>query len=333
MLERLKGQQRAKHILKGFIEKQRIPSSLMFVGRDGIGKKTAALYFAMALNCKTKPMKGCGQCSICRRIESCIHPDVVIIDGTRAIGIEEVRGVQRKLHFRPVEGEKNVIIIDGAENMTPPASNALLKTLEEPPSHSVIILITSSPYSLPMTVISRCYRVPFEPLQESEILEILMERNVMDREKAMVISTICGGSVAEALEAEGCVGLKEAEGILSMLVSLKGANTERIAEYARQLGSRDETFLNRLFSIVRCFLLDGLKYKIDCLDYIKYRNFKERIMEFTSDLRIDELLYLIERTGRYQRILDFHPNRPLLMELYLHEIKGIYLKKETDEAV
>ncbi len=326
MLDRLKGQKKAKLILNSFIERNRIPSSMIFTGMEGVGKRTAALYFAMALNCFVEVGKGCGQCSACRRIEKGAHPDVFIIEGLHGIGIEEIRGIQKKLHFRPVEGMKNVIIIDRADNMTHPACNALLKTLEEPPSHSVIILITSSPHSLPATVVSRCYRVPFEPLGEREIFEILTENYGIDKEKAMVISTICDGSIGRALEREGFLSIDETERILSILISLRKATIEEIGGYARELGKRDDLYLDCFFNLIRNFLLDGLKYKIDSLDNIKYKGLKQGIEEFLNGAPIDDILLLIGKTGRYQRILPLHPNKPLLMELYLHEIRGIFLR-------
>lgn len=334
MLDRLKGQEKAKHILKGFIEKGRIPSSMIFVGREGVGKKTAALYFAMALNCNIEKGVGCGECSSCKRTGSGMHPDVVVISGTQSIGIDEVRRIQRKLCFQPAEGMRNVIIIDNAENLTPPASNALLKTLEEPPSHSVIILITSSPYSLPVTVISRCYRVPFEALSERDIYEILTEIYGIEEGKAKLLSTICDGSVGQAIESEGFISREEVEKILSMFISLRGATIEEIAGHAREFGRRDDLYLNQFFNLARNFLLDGLKYKIECQGYIKYKVFKERIMEFLRDLSTDDILSLIGITGRFQRTLAHHPNKTLLMELYFHEIKGLYLRlRGTDEVI
>ncbi|MEW6002003.1 MAG: DNA polymerase III subunit delta' [Nitrospirota bacterium] len=170
------GQEKAVNILLKTIKRGRIPSSYLFAGESGIGKKFTALNLAKALNCLNPPSppfsKGgtggfdsCDECPSCKKIEARVHPDLLIIlpEGGQ-IRIEEIRAVDDMLSFKPFEGRYKVVLIDEADTMNIYAANAFLKTLEEPPKESLIILISSKPDRLPDTIRSRCSKVNFTPL-------------------------------------------------------------------------------------------------------------------------------------------------------------------------
>ena len=180
------GQEKAVYILLRTIQRGRIPSSYLFAGESGIGKKFTALNLAKALNCQSReqraestpsltlPPRGggqrwggdcCDECSSCKKIDSGIHPDFLLISPEGGqIRIEEIRAIDDMLSFKPFEGRLKVVIVDDADTMNPYAANAFLKTLEEPPTDSLIILISSNPDRLPDTIRSRCSRVNFTPL-------------------------------------------------------------------------------------------------------------------------------------------------------------------------
>lgn len=186
------GQDRAVTILLRTIQRGRIPSSYLFAGEPGIGKKFTAINLAKALNClKTvnshqssvishkdnkenyerlsttdnRLIDCCDECPSCKKIDSGSHPDFLLISPKSGlIRIEEIRAIDDALSFKPFEGRKKVVITDEADTMNPYAANAFLKTLEEPPEDSLIILISSSPDRLPDTIRSRCSRINFTPL-------------------------------------------------------------------------------------------------------------------------------------------------------------------------
>ncbi|HMB79400.1 MAG TPA: DNA polymerase III subunit, partial [Vicinamibacterales bacterium] len=148
-----------------------LPPSLLFAGPAGVGKHLAALAVAQALNClDVKQLAGsgfkvpgsgvdaCGVCPACTRIARGVHPDVLFVSpgDSGAIKIDQVRDIVDRAQYRPFEGRRRVVIIDDADALAPPAQNALLKTLEEPPPSSVFILVTSRPDVLLPTVLSRC---------------------------------------------------------------------------------------------------------------------------------------------------------------------------------
>lgn len=138
----------------------------MLSGDSGIGKRLAALNFAKALNCQTPvDSDACDHCVSCRKIEGEIHPDVTtLLPENDELKIETIRRAEEILSLRPYEGKKKVLIVDDADKMNISAANAFLKTLEEPPDDSIIVLVSASPDRLPDTIRSRCMHVRFRPL-------------------------------------------------------------------------------------------------------------------------------------------------------------------------
>jgi DNA polymerase-3 subunit delta' len=155
-------------------------------GPRSIGKRTVAIRLAQTLNCldPKRPSGGCGTCSNCVKIERGIHPDVRVVERDVAnktkIEIEVIRDMQRDLALRPLEGRTRVVIIDDAADLSDVAQDALLKTLEEPPKHAVLLLITLSPESLFETVRSRLQPLQLRSVAASEIAAGLRERGIKD---------------------------------------------------------------------------------------------------------------------------------------------------------
>ncbi len=194
------GQDKAVNILLKTIKRGRIPSAYLFAGESGIGKRFTAINFAKVLNCLTPPSppltKGgteggypltkerlewegnsddaCDECPSCKKIDSGIHPDVVLISPENGqIRIDEIRAIDEILSLKAFEGRYKIVIVDDAETMNLYAANAFLKTIEEPPPDSLIILITSSPDILPETIRSRCSRINFTPLSNGDCKDVI----------------------------------------------------------------------------------------------------------------------------------------------------------------
>lgn len=193
-------------LLRKSVAARRVPQSLIFAGPDGVGKRAVAVALAQAINCP-HPQDGdaCGTCSACRRIAKGQHADVVLLDqgGEASIKIQALRErVLDQVGYRPFEGAKRVFIIDPADEMTEQAQDALLKTLEEPPSSAILILVTAYPDTLLSTIRSRCRRVRFGGLSEREVERILVEREKVDVASARRRSAASQGSVGRALTIE-----------------------------------------------------------------------------------------------------------------------------------
>lgn len=199
-LNEIKAQTNALKYLTGSLSRGRIASSYLFSGPEGVGKALCAKAFVKTLMC---PEGGCGSCPVCRRIEGLQHPDLTWIkpEKNKAIRIEEVRQVKEALSLKPYEAPFSVCVMEDAHMMTQEASNALLKVLEEPPSASLMILVTSKKELLLETVLSRCSEVRFAHLPVEETKDIILEKAEGVREEtAYFLAYFSQGSPGKALE-------------------------------------------------------------------------------------------------------------------------------------
>ena len=204
------GHQRLVSLLSRAIARDTLPPSLLLAGPAGVGKRRIATALAAAVNCLQPRQSAeferdaCGECASCRRIGRGVHPDVILIEpgDSGTIKIEQVRDVIDRAGYRPFEGRRRVVIIDEADAMVPQAQNALLKTLEEPPSASIFILVSSLPDSLLPTVRSRCPRLRVGPLAVGEIAEILVRDHRYAEGDARAAAADADGSVGRALSSE-----------------------------------------------------------------------------------------------------------------------------------
>jgi DNA polymerase-3 subunit delta' len=218
MFSRLIGNQRAQETLRRMLAGGRVPGALLFAGVEGVGKKRFAVELAKALNCRTpEGVEACDRCATCQRIEKFSpppddkdayekviwseHADVgFVLPRNRLIVVHAVRDLERESNFRPFEGRARVFIIEEADKLNESASNALLKTLEEPHPTSHQILITSRPASLLPTIRSRCQTIRFAPLAASEIEQYLVRQKKRSGEEARLAALLSRGSLADALE-------------------------------------------------------------------------------------------------------------------------------------
>ncbi|MBN1622008.1 MAG: DNA polymerase III subunit gamma/tau [Endomicrobiales bacterium] len=199
------GQSHVSKTLKNAILENRVAHAYLFSGPRGVGKTTTARILAKALNCKQGPTaKPCDKCPNCQEIINGSSVDVLEIDGASNRGIDEIRALRENVKFAPASGKYKVYIIDEAHQITDAAFNALLKTLEEPPSHVIFILATTDPQKIPITILSRCQRYRFRLLSSKEIMTTLekiskTEKFEIDHEALQIITETSGGSLRDAL--------------------------------------------------------------------------------------------------------------------------------------
>ncbi len=180
--EELAGQDLIKTALSRAAAENRVAPGYLLAGTRGVGKTTIARIFAKALNCEHSPCaEPCNECSACRRIAQGTHPDVIEMDGASNNKVEDARELKEKVGFAPMEGRYKIFIIDEAHMLTNQAFNALLKTLEEPPSYVVFIFATTEIHKFPPTILSRCQVFTFSHLQEETLIAHLCK--VLDSEK------------------------------------------------------------------------------------------------------------------------------------------------------
>lgn len=238
-------------LLRQAVARNRVPQSLLFAGPEGVGKRAIALALAQAVNCPERAARGpkktagddaCGVCATCQRIARGIHSDVVVVDkGDEAsikIGVVRERVLQA-VNYRPFEAARRVFIIDPADEMGLEAQDALLKTLEEPPSAAILILITAYPDTLLPTVQSRCRRLRFGPLSESDVARVLVERAGVDQAKARACAAVSAGSVGRALAAEGGQLDEDRDAAFALVTAARGARLTDRLKAAAALAKHD----------------------------------------------------------------------------------------------
>ncbi|WP_425146565.1 DNA polymerase III subunit gamma/tau [Deinococcus sp.] len=163
------GQEHVKDVLKAALEQGRIGHAYLFSGPRGVGKTTTARLIAMTANCTTPGVKPCGECESCLSVRAGSHPDVLEIDAASNNSVDDVRELREKVSLSAMRGGKKIYILDEAHMMSRAAFNALLKTLEEPPSHVIFILATTEPEKIIPTILSRCQHYRFRRLTAQEV--------------------------------------------------------------------------------------------------------------------------------------------------------------------
>ncbi len=195
------GNRRVVEILRRAVHRGRLPHALIFAGPSGVGKRTLALLLAQYLNClQPTNDEACNNCTACRKIMASTHPDVRIIERDGAyIKIDQLRNLINEVAFQPFEGRYRVAILEGAEQMRVEAANCLLKTLEEPASRSILILVTPKPYLLLNTIHSRARMLQFGLIEEAEIEAYLAGRVSRSPQDAHLAAVLSNGSLGAAL--------------------------------------------------------------------------------------------------------------------------------------
>ena len=198
------GHSMAIHRLQNAIRTGKVVQSYLFVGNEGIGKRWAAVQFSKALNCLNNPVESgdaCDQCVSCRKIDEGVHPDLLLLEPeNQAIKVDQVRQMQKVLAYKPYEGRRRVCIIAAADRMAPHMSNILLKTLEEPPLHTVIVLLARHPRLMLPTILSRCQLIRFHPLPVTLVSQWLSQQHGLDEKEAHLLAGLSEGSPGKSLE-------------------------------------------------------------------------------------------------------------------------------------
>ncbi len=308
------------------IAEQKFPHAVIFSGAEGIGKRLAAEICAAALLCDNQlDGEPCGTCENCRLVAAGNHPDFYVVAAeatktTRNIKIGQIRAMQSEAALRPINSARRVMIIDGAELMNTAAANCLLKTIEEPPSQTIFILLTANRSSLLMTIRSRCMTVNFDKLTAGQIRDALISRGV-EISEAERLSVVADGSFGRALTLKDSGGIQLREEALDTLekISRGQFNVENIFGKGAQIAewSRDKfaDFLIHMQKILRdiCFAEIMEPFNPDLVPRLREIKIPERKISAAIEIGVE-----------YHRRLKSNANLRLLAEAYLFELKKIF---------
>jgi DNA polymerase III subunit gamma/tau len=257
--EEVVGQQHIVVTLQNAIKTNKLSHAYLFSGPRGTGKTTVAKILGKAINCLSQESKPCEVCASCQSINKGNHPDIIEIDAASNNGVDEIRELIDKVKYAPLELKMKVYIIDEVHMLTTGAFNALLKTLEEPPSHVMFILATTEPHKVIPTIISRCQRFDFTKVSMFEIQDRL--------DKILIEETITAEKGVTRLIAQlADGGLRDALSILEQVIAFSGKNIK----------------MNDVYQV---YGLTTTQEKIDLLKVISLRQVKE-ILDFLKEVTI-----------------------------------------------
>ena len=289
MFDEIIGNEQIKEEFIKVIEEDKVSHSYMFVGIEGIGKQMMAKSFAKMILCTNETEKGCNYCKSCIEFNSNNHPDFLYMkpDGN-SIKIEQIRYLQRKIQEKPIISNKKVYIINDADKMTTEAQNCLLKTLEEPPEYSTIILIGSNENAFLNTIKSRCMMISFGPI-ETEYIKQYMEKTYEMTNISQNMLEAFQGSIGKAIILKD--KKEQYEKIETVIENLNKKNIIDILKLSEEIYQSKDEIMN-ILEYMNIILLKLAKENIqyaNCIDIVE--NTKKRLNQNANyDMSIDNMI-------------------------------------------
>ena len=306
--------------LRALAGAQRLPHALLFCGMEGVGKRRTARVLARTLLCTRGGDAPCGCCDACRTMAAGVHPDYFEVvpevrgKGAAMIRTEAVRDILIAASGAPVQAQRRIILIDGAETMNETAANRLLKTLEEPSGEVLFILVTHAYDAVLPTIRSRAVRIAFGALPRVEIAAALMERGVED---AAALAALADGSLgrAYALADEGLALRDEA---LDLLAQLRTLGIEDLWVRAAEIGARPHAERTAWIGFLQMALRDLLILHEDgAASELYHIDRRAELTALLTQLTRADLFALMEETRQLTRRFAANVNPALQVEAFL----------------
>jgi len=319
----LLGHETAIQFLKIHSQPENIRHAYLITGAEGVGRETLALAFVKALNCANPPSKGdfCGNCQPCRQIEARAFPDLAILrvaEGARELKIEQVRAMQQSLALAPYQSKYRVVLIPDFQRATLGASNALLKSLEEPPSRAILILTADARENLLETIASRCELVRLRPMRIEDLAKELQKSHGSSETESRIIAQLAGGRVGTALNYLRDEDLREKyNNALDQLEETLGLNLRGRLKYVEKLqkakGQARETYsflIATWLTFWRDVLICSEAGKVPLVNLEK----EELIRHTAAGLNLQQVAGILQRHEEALTMLDQYVNSRLILE-------------------
>ena len=321
------GQEKPKQIIKNAIQNNSLAHAYLFYGQESIGKKLVAFELAKALNC-TSPSdrEACNECPSCEKIANNTHPDYFYIEPTKStptareatIKVEVIRELQRKLNFQPYLGKVKVAVIDDADLMNLQAANSFLKTLEEPPTSTILILISSHPFKLLPTILSRCQTILFQPLSPESIKKILQEKikneDIIDQNNIEFRTLRSKGNVNKALreDIEEIANLRNE--ILTLLETVSFQRMDVVFSHSKSWAKQVDQWEN-IFNELMELLRDLAFFRSGCSDsHIFNRDIAKTLKPLATKRNLNSWIEMFNSVHNTQKALAGNANAQLFFE-------------------
>lgn len=320
IFKELLGQEKAKSLLFRARQQERLGHAYLFRGPAGVGKKRAATTFAATLNCsRGDPADACGLCPSCLKIASGNHPDFLTIaaDGS-SIKIQQIRELKKALSYPPFEAAHRVVLLADIQRMGREAANSLLKTLEEPPARTILVLTVEEADNTLATIRSRCQIVPFYPLTMAQIIAILQNKAPdLDREAAKTIAALAEGSPGLALQLAGQEMTSFRHDLITALAELPPEQPETIRSvlHLAETAAAFKEELPRLLSFLSLWLRDLLLFNLGQESKVVNLDLMPLLAKTPKKWSPEQIMARLDNIGRAERQLARNCNRGLVCEV------------------
>lgn len=325
--ERIVGHARPKAILRSAIVTGRVAHAYLFHGEAHIGKFAMAMAFAKADLCSTALSSRaaslcCHHCSSCHAVDAGSHPDVYTIqpDGT-PIKIEQIRELKNAISYKPLLGSRKWFIIDEADALTPEAANSFLKTLEEPPDHSTLILVTARPQALPPTILSRCQGVRFDRPPQQEVWSWLEKHRQITSDDAKLLTALSMGKVGIAVEADPAVLKAERDRVFEALSNDHLEDLSELFSVPERLATTPDQLLKTL-DAVEIYLRDILiSQHSPEASLLIHQDIGDRLRQWGRTVSPDQVLETLSLLYLLKRAAPRNLNHALVLETVLLKLR------------
>jgi len=314
------GQRRVVRLLGQMLTRGHLPHAFLFTGMAGIGKRIAAFTLAKALNCENcKAGDCCDHCLSCRKTASGNHPDIYVVESDGPfIKIEQIRAIQQRLRFRPLEARCRVIVISDAQNMKLEAANALLKVLEEPPADNLLILTAFDTAALLPTVVSRCVHLPFRPLAAPDVASYLCQNHSVDPDRARMIAGLAGGSISRSIALLDEAQLGRRRWLLETVVKVHRSKASDLLAVGK-MWKGENADLRQDLEWLKTWIRDLLVQQFEAVgsDRLLNPDFAEELAVLSPIFQPDHLLEMFELLCTVQGAIRYNVNKRLCLEALL----------------
>ena len=259
------GNDMIKEHFKKAIENNKISHAYILTGEEGTGRKSIANAFSMALLCEKGGKEPCMVCHSCKQVLSGNHPDLIYVkhEKPNSIGVDDIREqINDTIMIRPYSSYYKIYIVDEAEKMTVQAQNALLKTMEEPPSYAVIILITTNQEAFLPTILSRCVQLKLKPLKDFTVKSYLSEHLGVPEKEAEICAAFARGNLGKAIHLASSDEFKELyQKVMMMVKNISTMDIVSLLDHIREM--KEQNFdMEDVLDLLQLWYRDVLMYKV-----------------------------------------------------------------------
>ena len=313
------GNDMVKDHFKKAIEGHKVSHAYILTGEAGMGRKSIANAFAMTLLCEKGGSEPCMVCHSCKQVLGGNHPDLIYVTHEKpaSIGVDDIREqINDTIMIRPYSSYYKIYIVDEAEKMTVQAQNALLKTIEEPPSYAVILLITTNQEAFLPTILSRCIQLKLKPLKDFTVKSYLTEHLHVPDKEAEICAAFARGNLGKAIHLSSSDEFKELyQKVMSVIKSVGDMDITMLLDCIREI--KDQKFeMNDMLDLMQLWFRDVLMFKVTKdMNLLIFRDEYKAINEMGQKYDYAGLEEILNAVDLARTRLEANVNMELAMEL------------------